>query len=120
MHMPLTNIPAYYQEATGWLKILDDLRQEHVRLKNRIAEVIRKDVNSKMVDQAEAMLSSIINKEAAIALLKRDIVQHLNDSSNEEAAQKQASLREDICKMDNELQRLAGELTTYIETSATA
>jgi hypothetical protein len=120
MHMPLTNKPAYYQEATGWLRILDHLRQEHVRLKNRIADFIRNDVNNNTLDQAELMLNSIINKEAAIALLKSDVVRHLNEKANEDAAQTQAQLREDIRKMESELQRLAAELTAYIESATPA
>jgi hypothetical protein len=115
--MPLANENTYHQEASGWLKILDSLQQENVRLKNRIADVIRMDVDGNMLDQAELMLSSIINKEAVISLLRRDIVQHLKDIQPGSAIQKHTNLKEDIGKMQQELQRLTVDLTSYIETS---
>lgn len=120
MRMPLTTTPANYQEASDWLKTLDGLQQENVRLKNRIADVIRKDINSKTLEQAELMLSNIMNKEAVIALLRRDIVQHLKDTQQGNAAQQQAKLREDIGKMQHELQRLTIDFTTYVESSLSA
>ena len=116
--MSLTNTPVYYEEASDWLKILDTLQQENVRLKNRIAEVIRMDVNGNTLDQAELILSSIINKEAVIALLRRDIVQHIKETTNGNAELKQSKLREDIGKMQDELKRLAAELASYISTAA--
>ena len=117
MRMSLTNSPVFHEEASDWLKILDGLQQENVRLKNRIADVIRHDVNGKTLDQAELFLSSIMNKEVVIALLRRDIAQHLKDTQQGNATQKQAKLREDIGKMQYELQRLTIDFTSYLERS---
>jgi len=94
------------------------MQQENVRLKTLIADVIRKDDNRHTLEQAEAILNSIINKDAVIALLRRDIAQYIRGNESTKADHMQNKLSEDIGKMQGELKKLGAELACFIGSSA--
>lgn len=90
------------------------MQQENVRLKTLIADVIRKDDNRRKLEQAEAILNSILNKDAVIALLRRDIAQYIRGIEPTKADQVQSKLSEDIGKMQGELKKIGDELACFI------
>lgn len=116
--MSIRNNLTQHHEASDWLKRLDVMQQENVRLKTLIADVIRKDDNRHTLEQAEAILNSIINKDAVIALLRRDIAQYIRGNESTKADHMQNKLSEDIGKMQGELKKLGAELACFIGSSA--
>lgn len=90
-------------------------------LKNRVAELLKNDVDSSAVERVEYYLASFIEKDAVLALLRRDVANemktagyYLKAESPEVMQQKEASLRKDIAKMEYEFYRLKAEFNDYL------
>lgn len=111
----------YLIELKSWLRKLEILQQENVALKNQIAEMLKNDVDSSAVDKVEYYLACFIEKDAVLALLRRDIADemkhadlYLGQQSLDSMQKKQASLRKDIAQMEFEFYKLKAEFNDYL------
>ena len=115
----IKKLEQYKEEHATWLKKLEMLQLETVFLKNRIAEIAQKEVNSDTLERLEYFQNSFLNKDTIIALLRRDIRQQgraIIDNNVLEPGVlskwlnvKQDNLRKDISKLEKELTRLKAE-----------
>ncbi|XZF15714.1 hypothetical protein ACTHGU_06225 [Chitinophagaceae bacterium MMS25-I14] len=56
-----------------WLTILDELRQENIRLQDRLSATIKDEVSRTFIEDAEAFQQKFIDKDQVINLLRYDI-----------------------------------------------
>lgn len=115
----------YRQEQAGWLRSLNFLLQENVFMKNRLAEAIRNDERSKLLEKAEYFQGVFLDKDAVLLLLRRDIYAQANlyeslnrGNGTEILADGQRKLRNDIAKMEKEFSSIKLYFNNFLsETS---
>jgi len=62
-----------YQENTSWIRSLDHMEQENVYLKTRLSRFTEKIQLAEQLNWAEDYQTRILQKEAAIALIRQDV-----------------------------------------------
>ena len=71
-------MPSSYQiELKSWLRKIDILQQENVMLKNKVADVMKNDMDRVAVEKVENYLANFLEKDAILALLRRDIAEEM-------------------------------------------
>ena len=60
-------------EFRSWKKKLDILQQENILLKNRVADIIKNDVNNSFLEKVEYFFACFLEKDAVLALLRHDV-----------------------------------------------
>lgn len=113
------------QEQMSWLKTLEGLRQENVFLKNRLAEIIKDNVSTEMLEKAEQFLAIFIDKDTVISLLRRDIAQlsaattanSINGELNK-ALLEQAKLKHDVERMSKEFTTVKTKFNAFLAENA--
>lgn len=121
-------MPSSYQiELKSWLRKIDILQQENVMLKNKVADVMKNDMDRVAVEKVENYLANFLEKDAILALLRRDIAEEMkkagyyqNEEESDTNEKKQASLRKDIAQMEFEFYKLKGDFTNYISDMLSA
>jgi len=113
----------YELEIGRWQKRLEQLQQENVQLKTKVADIIKDDIDMNILERMEYFLTSFINKDAVLALLRYDLAEQLKATrKNSDAAstslieKKQLKLSQDMTKMEEEFDRLKLDFNTYIES----
>lgn len=113
----------YELEIGRWQKRLEQLQQENVQLKTKVADIIKDDIDMNTLERMEYFLTSFINKDAVLALLRYDLAEQLKATrKNSDAAstslieKKQLKLSQDMTKMEEEFDRLKLDFNTYIES----
>ncbi len=103
----------HYETGT-WLRMLDYQQQENVHMKNRIADIVKRNVGKETLEKLEHYQSLFINKDAVIVLLRRDIVQLSHNGERSETVISQ--LRKDVQRMEKEFSSLRVEFNDYIRS----
>jgi FtsZ-binding cell division protein ZapB len=104
----------YKEEVNSCLKRLENLQHENIQLKNKIADIIQHDVDGDVLDRIEGFLTSLLNKDAVIALLRYDIAEEMKRNGLASCQQIKANYKQDINKMETEFKRLKTDFTNYI------
>ncbi|HRO41589.1 MAG TPA: hypothetical protein PL009_02050 [Flavipsychrobacter sp.] len=115
-------MPSNYQiELKSWLRKLDLLQQENVLLKTRVAEILQNDVDRPTVDKLENYLFGFIQKDAILALLRRDVANEMKSAgfyqkgeAHDVIEKKQGGLRKDIAQMEFEFYKLKMDFSNYL------
>jgi hypothetical protein len=99
------------QERQAWLRSLDFIQQETIHLKNNLAIIIKNDIDSALLENAEFFQNEFIKKDTVISLLRHDIAKQakMPDIDDKIAEEKQEKLRHDMEKVEKELSRLKFE-----------
>ena len=110
----------YEHEIRTWQKELEALQQENVLLKTQTANIIKDDINFPTLEKMELFLSSFINKDAVIALLRYDLAEQLKLIRRDNSAattgllnKAQEKLRQDMLKMNLEFSKLKTDFESY-------
>ena len=107
------------QEQEVWLKTLERLRLENLLLKNRLIEVIRKDISKEQLEKAEFFQGLFLDKDTVIALLRRDIARMaarivpVLPERNGYMAERN-KLREDIYRMEMEFSAVKDQFNRFV------
>jgi hypothetical protein len=116
-------VEQFRYEGASWIRALDYLQQENIMLKNRLAEIMKCQVDKNMLEQAEAYQNTFLGKDAILAILRHDIkeVDKLLTQINGEAngagvrlLKRQLKLRQDMEKMENEFNRVKAQFNSYL------
>ncbi len=115
-------MPSNYQiELKSLQKQLDILQQENIMMKNKIAEIINNDMDSSVLERVEIFLNSFIEKDAILALIRKEIADEMKDAGYPQKEEntgsiqlKQNSLRRDMDRMEREFRRLRNDFDSYI------
>ncbi|MCB9046469.1 MAG: hypothetical protein H6550_10065 [Chitinophagales bacterium] len=107
---------------SSWLKTLEWLRQENASLKNRLADVIKDNVSSELLEKAENFQSLFLDKDAVISLLRRDIAQFNARSSNKETtvSKEYTKLGADIARMEKEFLAVKSDFYKFLNENRRA
>ena len=113
------------QEQMSWLKTLEGLRQENVFLKNRLAEIIKDNVSTEILEKAEQYLAIFIDKDTVISLLRRDIAKlsaattaNLINGEINKTLLEQAKLKYDVERMSKEFTTVKTNFNAFLAESA--
>lgn len=114
-------MPGNYQtELKSWLRKLEILQQENVLLKNKVAEILKHDIDRLTVDRLEHYLACFIEKDAVLALLRKEVADELKvvgyAKAEAEGAleKKMESLQKDIAQMEFEFYKLKTDFSSYV------
>lgn len=100
------------QDQMTWLKSLENLRQENVYLKNRLAEIIKNEVSSELLEKAEYFLGLFLDKDAVISLLRRDIAHWYAANTASAHNGELKDILQEQTKLKNDVERLEKEFVT--------
>ena len=108
-------------EIQLWSKALNNLQQENIQMKNRLADLIKGIEDDHTLDEAESFLNRFISKDAVFALMRHDIAAHLKNleectASGLLLSRKHEVLQSDLLKIENELNKLKLEFEEYISS----
>lgn len=105
------------QEQTSWLKTLERLRLENLLLKNKLIEIVKKDISKEQLERAEFFQGLFLDKDTVIALLRRDIARQASKSTHPEKngyLQDQNKLKEDVYRMEKEFSAVKEEFNRFV------
>lgn len=71
--MKLTQQHQY--ERAAWCRLLDYLQEENIHYKNRIADILRNDIGSSLIETLELFLNKFVQEDSIISLLRHDIAE---------------------------------------------
>lgn len=111
-------------EQSSWLKVLEELRNENVQLKNHLAEIVKGEVSTDLLQKAELFQGLFLNKDVVIALLRHDIAKQISACAVEDlngttthVLKEQDKLRGDIAKMQQEFIVMKSDFRNTFESS---
>lgn len=111
-------------EQSSWLKVLEELRNENVQLKNHLAEIVKGEVSTDLLQKAELFQGLFLNKDVVIALLRHDIAKQISACAVEDlngatthVFKEQDKLRGDIAKMQQEFIVMKSDFQNTFESS---
>lgn len=90
------------------MKILEQLRQENISLKQRLANALKTDTTRSFVEWAELLQVQLLQNDQALAILHHDLVMHFQQRNRDARPhrEQQDSLNEDLAKMKTEVELL--------------
>lgn len=101
------------EEREQWLQTLEQMLQDNIYMKNRLAEIIKEDITASSLEKAEFFHNELLHKDAVIALLRYDIIKQNKIATtleNENAvSRKHEKLRSDMQMMEAEFSRLLND-----------
>lgn len=65
--------PEARENISKWQAVLKELRMENIQLKNELSAIIKKDINSMLLEKAEHFQQRFVQKDQLIDLLRLDI-----------------------------------------------
>lgn len=100
------------EERELWLQTLEQMLQDNIYMKNRLAAIIKEDITASSLEKAEYYHNELLHKDAVIALLRYDIIKQnkIATIENENAvSRKHEKLRSDMQMMEAEFSRLLND-----------
>lgn len=108
-------------EVDTWLRTLTYLQQENIYLKNRVADLLRYDINDVFLDDMEYFQTKLLDKDAVLSLMRHDVsllAEKLNRKTDihteGQIILKEEQLRRDMEKMETEFGRLKADFNKYV------
>ena len=110
------------QEQEVWLKTLERLRLENLLLKNRLIEIIRKDISKDQLEKAEFFQGLFLDKDTVIALLRRDIARMTATApmlpERNGYMTERNKLKEDVYRMEKEFSSVKDQFNRFVSEIA--
>lgn len=90
------------------MKILEQLRQDNIALKQRLANALKIATTRSFVEWAELLQVQLLQNDQALAILHHDLVMHFQQRNRDTRphTEQQDSLNEDLAKMKAEIELL--------------
>lgn len=111
----------YGHEVDTWLRTLDYLQQENIYLKNRVADLLKYEMNNGILEKVEFFHNKFIDKDAVLSLLRHDIAQLADNierangnGMSKQMLLKEEHLRRDMEKMEVEFGKLKSDFNQYV------
>ena len=109
------------QEQQVWLRTLDYIQQETIQLKNSLANIIKKEIDSTMLESIEYFQNEFLKKDTVIALLRHDIAKQNKtqgtDTGDKKTAPKQEKLRQDMEIVEKQFSKLKFDYYSFLAKS---
>jgi hypothetical protein len=114
----------FKHECGTWIRTLEYLRQENIFLKNRLAEIVKTNIDSVFLKKLEEFQTKFLEKDTILLMLKQDITAQSDLLDNREdlaerklfqqSVPKQYQLRDDMKHMEREYNKLKFEFNEYL------
>lgn len=88
-----SSIQGIRDEIGSWQSVLAMLRMENTQMKNELAGIIRKDIDTNLLETAEHFQQRFVDKDQLIDLLRLDIARLLRQVNAAEQMSELPSLR---------------------------
>jgi hypothetical protein len=110
----------YGHEVDTWLRTLAYLQQENIYLKNRVADLLRYDINDIFLEDMDCFQTMFLDKDAALSIMRHDVseladkLDKRSDNGFKVNLIKEEQLRRDMEKMEAEFSRLKTDFNKYV------
>jgi len=115
-HSTMIKVADLKEERTKWLQTLEQMLQDNIYMKNRLAGIIKDDITAASLEKAEYFHNELLQKDAVIALLRYDIIKqnktNLTDVNENAVSRKHEKLRNDMLLMEVEFSKLLNDFNT--------
>jgi hypothetical protein len=121
--MPELKLKQLQYESDTWKRLLSFMVEENVRLKNRLAEILKEQFNASLLEQVELFQSSFLKEDELIGLLRNEIVEFDKLLAREifedgkimrEVEKKMIKLRNNIDTAEKQFGKLKAEFNSYL------
>ena len=114
-----TKYKQFKHEHETWQRMLDYFQYENNQMKNRLAEILKSDVDTVFLEKLEQFQTRFLNKDAIILLLLRDIVKQaeaseINKDDEAYLSKTQNKLRDEMQKIEREFNLLKYDFHNYL------
>jgi hypothetical protein len=73
--MPELKLKQLQYESDTWKRLLSFMVEENIRLKNRLAEILKEQFNATLLEEVEGFQNSFLKEDELIGLLRNEIVE---------------------------------------------
>lgn len=110
-------------ENNSWKRLLGFLLDENIHLKNRIAEILKDDVDKNLLEEIENFQNNFIKQDGLIGLLRNDaaeldrlLLREIFEDGKiiKKIDEKLKSLRDNISITEKQFNKLKLEFTNYL------
>jgi hypothetical protein len=121
--MPELKLKQLQYESDTWKRLLSFMVEENVRLKNRLAEILKEQFNASLLEEVELFQSSFLKEDELIGLLRNEIVEFDKLLAREifedgkimrEVEKKMIKLRNNIDTAEKQFGKLKAEFNSYL------
>ncbi len=118
-----TSEELFNQEQEGWLKTLERLRLENLWLKNRLIDILQRDMSKEQLEKAEYFQGLFLDKDTVLALLRRDIARlgkkavPVQPERNGYMLERN-KLEEDVYRMEKEFSAVKDQFNSFVSEIA--
>lgn len=111
------------QESESWFRMLDYFEQENIQMKNRLAEILKNEVNVAFLEKLEFYQNKFLNKDTVITLFRHEIAKHDQTLTNEwdgdvvfnkKIIKRQSKLRQDLRAIEREFNDIKFDFNSYV------
>ncbi|OSZ77131.1 hypothetical protein CAP36_11995 [Chitinophagaceae bacterium IBVUCB2] len=127
--MTIKLIQQYIYERDTWCRLLDYLEEENILYKNRIANILKSDSDSLLIEMIESFLNKFVMEDAIISILRHDIAKANikivakgkdfgKDGNSTDIIITQDKLRGEIEIIEQQFNRLKFEFNKYLSKAS--
>ena len=121
--MPDMKLNQLQSERDTWSRLLAFMKDENVHLKNRLAEILKNNIDNNLLEDIENFHSSFLKEDELIDLLRFEVAnldkllvrESFKDETNISKADKKFKImRKDIEHAEQHFSRLKSEFNSYL------
>jgi hypothetical protein len=117
-----STLQQYRHVSECWKQMLQNMQEENVHFKTKLAEVLKKDVKDDLLEKAEYFQTSFLHLDNRISFLRHDIAElHkmifaelFHDGHLKELAEKHKRLGRDMEREDRSFRKLKTDFNNYL------
>jgi hypothetical protein len=113
-----TDIAAYREACSNWIRVLKALREDNASLINRLAAALKETTRRSFIEEAEEFQLTMLDREESLILLRHEIGEQLDwlnkQPADVPAPHPYAVLKNDMEGMMQEYERLKVAFLVFI------
>jgi hypothetical protein len=116
------SIKQFWFEFETWRRLLENIQNENVYLKNRLAQIIKEEATNELLDDIEHYHNILLIEDSNIALLRNDVASQENwlrrevfeeNATIKEIMKSHKKLRKEIELFEQKFNKLKFEFNTF-------
>ncbi len=116
------SIKQYWFEFETWRRLLENIQNENVYLKNRLAQIIKEEATNELLDDIEHYHNILLIEDSNIALLRNDVASQENwlrrevfeeNATIKEIMKSHKKLRKEMELFEQKFNKLKFEFNTF-------
>lgn len=116
------SIKQFWFEFETWRRLLENIQNENIFLKNRLAQIIKEEATNELLDDIEHYHNTLLIEDSNIALLRNDVASQENwlrrevfeeNATIKEIMKSHKKLRKEIELFEQKFNKLKFEFNTF-------